>query len=147
MASLKESGSDGVTLVEIIVVIAIAGILLGVGVPLTWDFYLRSELRAERSNAAQYLRTARTRAMSSRGESAHGVYVATSSFIIFEGVNYVARTAFRDQIFPRSPGITATGTMEFVFTQLSGRSASSTLILESSVGATTVHINSEGLVE
>lgn len=132
---------------EMIVVVAIAGILLGMGLPLTWDFYLKSELRAERSNVAQYLRTARTRAMSNRGESAHGMYVATSSFVIFEGSSYAARVAMRDQVFPRSLGITATGTTAFVFAQLSGRSASSSMTLVTSSGSTTVSVNNEGLIQ
>lgn len=139
--------SEGVTLIEIIVVIAIAGILLGVGVPLTWDFYLQGELRAERANAVAYLRAARTRAMSNKGESAHGVAVAGNNFVIFEGPSYAGRNVSRDQLFPRSPGIAVTGTTEVVFAQLSGRSASSTILLASPNAGAAVRVNSEGLIE
>lgn len=147
MALHKESASDGVTLIEIIVVIAIAGILLGAGIPLTWDFYLQSELRAERANAIAYLRAARTRALSNKGESTHGVAVAGSNFVIFEGASYAGRNVSRDQLFPRSPGITVTGTTEIVFAQLSGRSASSTMLLASPAGGAAVRVNTEGLVQ
>lgn len=139
--------SGGVTLIEIIVVIAIAGILLGAGIPLTWDFYIQSELRAERSNAVAYLRAARTRGVSNKGETAHGVAVTADNFVIFEGPSYASRNVSRDQLFPRSPGIVATGTTEIVFAQLSGRTASSTLLLVSSSGGAAVRVNSEGLVE
>lgn len=147
MALHKESASNGATLIEIIVVIGIAGILLGVGIPLTWDFYLQSELRAERSNVVAYLRAARTRAMSNKGETTHGVAVAGNNFVIFEGSSYAGRNMSRDQLFPRSPGITATGTTEVVFAQLSGRSASSTMLLASPSGGAAVRVNAEGLIE
>lgn len=139
--------SEGVTLIEIIVVVAIAGILLGAGIPLTWDFYMQSELRAERSNAVAYLRAARTRAMSNKGETAHGVAAAGDNFVIFEGPSYAGRNVSRDQLFPRSPGIIATGTTEVVFAQLSGRAASSTMLFASSSGGAAVRVNSEGLIE
>lgn len=143
----RESGNAGVTLIEIIVVVAIAGILLGIGIPLTWDFYMQSELRAEHFNAIAYLRAARTRAMSNKGETAHGVAVAGNNFVIFEGASYAGRNVSRDQLFPRSPGITATGTTEVVFAQLSGRTASSTLLLVSPSGGAAVRVNSEGMIE
>ncbi len=137
----------GATLMEMIVVIGIAGVLLGMGLPLTWDFYLKSELRSERSNAVQYLRTARTRAMSNRGESAHGMALINSNFVIFEGATYAGRNVARDQAFPKSLGITATGTTEFVFAALSGRSASSSITFITSSGSTTVFVNNEGLIQ
>lgn len=139
--------SDGVTLVEIIIVVAIAGILLGVGIPLTWNFYMQSELHAERSNAVVYLRAARTRAMSNKGETAHGVAVIGGNFVIFEGPSYAGRDVSRDQLFPRSPGIAMSGAVEVVFAQLSGRAASSTLLLAGSSGGAAVRVNSEGLIE
>ncbi len=137
----------GATLMEMIVVIGIAGVLLGMGLPLTWDFYLKSELRSERSNAVQYLRTARTRAMSNRGESAHGMALINSNFVIFEGATYAGRNVARDQALPKSLGITATGTTEFVFAALSGRSASSSITFITSSGSTTVFVNNEGLIQ
>jgi len=144
---MSAKSQRGATLMEMIVVVGIAGVLLGTGLPLTWDFDLKSELRAERSNAVQYLRTARTRAMSNRGESAHGVKLVNADFVIFEGPSYAGRNVARDQAFPGSLGITATGTAEFVFAALSGRSASSSMTLVTSSGSTTVSVNNEGLIQ
>ncbi|MDO8584747.1 MAG: type II secretion system protein [bacterium] len=144
---MKKNTERGATLMEIVVVIGIAGVLLGMGLPMTWDFYLTSELRAERANAVQYLRVARTRALSNRGESAHGVALVGANFVVFEGANYAGRNVMRDQAFPRSFGITATGTMEFVFAALSGRSASASTTFMTVSGSTTVRVNTEGLVQ
>lgn len=144
---MHDKSRRGTTLVEIIVVVAIAAVLLGFGIPLTWDFYVQSALRAERFNAVMYLRAARTRAMSNKGETAHGVAVTADNFVIFEGPNYAMRNVARDQLFPRSPGIAATGTIEMAFSQLSGRSASSTLLLVNSAGGAAVRVNAEGLIE
>ncbi|MBI3114654.1 MAG: prepilin-type N-terminal cleavage/methylation domain-containing protein [Candidatus Harrisonbacteria bacterium] len=145
--SVSTAATRGVTLMEVIVTVAIAGILLGIGAPLTWDFYLRNELRAQQSGMIAYLRTARTRAFSNRNQSAHGVFVGANNITIFEGPSYAARNMSRDEVFPRPPGIAAIGTTEFVFAALSGRTASSTITFQSSVDTAHVGVNSEGLVE
>ena len=139
-------GNKGVTLIELLLVIAILAVITAVAVPIGLDFYLSSQLVSETRLLASIFSRARTLAMINNNESSQGVYISPSEFVLFQGGSYAARETSRDNNFPRAAGISIGGPSEFVFTALSGRAASSTLTLNNGRESTAIYINEEGAI-
>lgn len=138
----------GFTLVEIILTLTILGIILGATAPVAWSFFQRVELSSEVRNNLAYFKLARSYALSNRNKNPHGVLIATTSSVIFEGHSYAARIVSKDITFPRSRIVGATSTIyEIIFTPLSATTTPTTITLFNSYGSTTITINSEGKIE
>jgi hypothetical protein len=58
--------------------------------------------------------------MNNIGQSPHGVYFGDGQYVLFAGADWSGRDLGADVDFPASPGITVSGTDEFIFLQLSG---------------------------
>lgn len=147
MASPSTSGNRGLSVIEIVLVVAITVLLLAAGLPASWTFYQRNELRAERHNLENLLRMTRTFSMANRNQAAHGVYIDSQNFVVYEGANYAARNAVMDKIFPRSRIVSISGGTEVLFGQLSGTSTAATLTLSITGQSENVTINAEGKIE
>ena len=137
----------GFTLVEMVISLAILTLIVGMGVPTTIGFFQRQSVTAERDTLVSLLRRARTEAMTNRSESAHGLFIDTSSYIIYQGNAYDARVAMYDEVFPRGGGITVATTTDINFSALSGDASSSvTLAVSQSTKTVTITINTEGSI-
>ncbi len=132
---------------EILIVIALSVFLLALGAPVIWDFYRQIELRGESQNLISYLKTARGASMANKNQALHGVYIDAQNYIIFEGASYAVRDLSKDQIFLKSRIVTISGASEIIFQQLSGATASSSILLYNSLATTTINLNSEGVIQ
>lgn len=137
----------GITLLEMILVIAISAFILMLGMPITWDFYRQNELRGEAQNLTSYLETARSLSMANKNQAPHGLYISAQNYTIFQGASYAARDLTQDQIFPKSRIVTSSGASEIIFQQLSGGVSSTSISLYNSLSTTTMNINSEGVIQ
>lgn len=138
----------GFTLVEVIITLTILGIILGFTAPVAWSFFQRVELSSEIKNHIAYLKLARSYAMANYNQAPHGVFIATTSTTVFQGVSYAARNAGRDLLFPRSRIVTATSTAyEIIFSPLSGTTTPATTTISNIYGSREIVINSEGKIE
>ena len=146
MKSRKDSGVNGLTIIELLIAIGIAVILLSMAMPVANNFYRVYQLDAEKNLLVSLLRQGLNDSLVNRNASAHGLYWDLNDFIVFQGANFAARNPSHDRFFPRTNAIILTGPNEVVFSQLSGRVASSTYSLSNGTFALNVYINSEGVI-
>ncbi len=145
--SVNDRGSFfGLTLIEVLIVVGIIVVLLGAGAPVAYNFYYQAQFEAEYNLLFSILQQARNLAMANRNESAHGVYLESETFIVFQGSSFAARTASQDREFPRANSVTITGASEIVFTALGGETSSTTFSVSDSAHSRDLFVNSEGLI-
>src|SRR3989344_5249325 len=88
---LRAKLKGGFTLVEVIVVIAIVGLIFGLGLFMSFDVYRGFSHRSERDVIVSLLERARSHAMANVGQSAWGFCEdAGNNYIIFHGTVYAA---------------------------------------------------------
>ncbi len=137
---------NGFSLIEVVVAIGILIVILAMGLPVGFDFYLDYEFDSVAETFNALLKQARTQAMANINENAHGVYINSSSFVVFEGTSYATRVVANDQVFPRNSAITVVGAIEQNFLALNGQTASTTYTVSDSRKNRSIFVNMEGLV-
>ncbi len=137
----------GFTLVELIVAVGIFSMVVIIGLPASWDFYLSYQIETERDNLVTLLREARNMSVINRHELSHGLYFNGSNFVVFEGVDYANRIQAEDRIISRQATVAINGPGEIVFTPLSGQTTASTYILTNNTRVRNVYVKSEGTVD
>lgn len=136
----------GFTLIEILIVTAIAVILFSMGLFISFDFYRSFLSNSERDLLVGILEKARNRAMNNIGESPHGVHITASSYILFQGSAYTVASPDNEPI-TSNPAITKTGLTDVVFGQLSGDpDATGSITLQSGARTDVISINDEGTI-
>ncbi len=146
--------SRGFTLIEILVVIAIIGIISTISYATFRSVYLSSATRSTVLIIADSLREARNNTLGAYADTVYGVRVGTSTVTKFVGDTYIEGAA-SNSVYSFEGGVTATGTIvtngtNIVFTHLSGLpSATGTIIVEDSdrTSSTTLTIYGTGLIE
>lgn len=126
----RSGGAAGLTLIEIIVVIAIFTILGGLGLMVSMDSYRGYAFRGERDSLITVLQKARSESMNNmcRGATCttgklHGVALQPGQYVLFQGTSYATRdTALDEYVASGYAGVhAAPGSLtEVVFDQLSG---------------------------
>jgi len=129
---------------ELMIVVAI---LLSLGLPVAYDFYLDYQLSSEAMILAAVFSQARNQSMVNYNEARHGVFLNTNNFVIYEGNTYVGRVAGKDVLFPRTAMVSVSGFNDLNFESLSGRTSSTTVTLSDSRKNKHIHINAEGMVD
>lgn len=141
-----ENGA-GFTMIELLITLAIIVVIFGFGVFMSFDFYRGLAITGERDTVVALLKRARTRAVNNVNEMSHGLYIATTTFVLFNGPSYASRTVALDESFPRHSGISVSGSSTVVFQNLSGDSSvSGTISFGNSRTTTSIDINREGRV-
>lgn len=138
----------GFSIIEILVVLAIAAVVFGYALGVGSEFYSSKSIMTERDNLVSILKRARSSAMSNMNQSSHGVYIATSSYVYFDGSSYATRNTDYDLLIPIQSGVTISGPGEIVFAALGGTSnTSGTITLSNGAGAANIKINLEGRID
>jgi Tfp pilus assembly protein FimT len=127
--------------------VGIFSIVVMIGFPAAWDFYLSYQIETERDNLVTLIREARNMSVVNRNEMSHGLYFDGSSFVVFEGANYANRIQTEDRIVSRQTNVAISGPSEIVFAPLSGETSTSTYILTSNAKIRNVYVKSEGTVD
>lgn len=138
----------GFTLLEMVFVIALAGIFVGATFPLGQAYLRRGELDSVARSFASTARYAQTRAQAGELDAAWGVTIATGSITLFQGATYATRDSAYDQDVPIPSSFVVTGTSEFDFEEGTGRTTAGTLTLTDSGGSSrVVEVNEFGTVD
>ncbi len=115
-----KASERGFTLAEILISVALIGILGAITAPLYQSFEQKNELDLAALNLAQVIRRAELLAQSVSGDSSWGIKVQTTTLTVFKGTTFTGRDANFDENTDFSEAISATGTLEIVFSKLYG---------------------------
>jgi len=138
----------GFTLIEMILSVAMIGIMTAIIVPIYYSFQVRNDLDIAAVTAAQSLRRAALLSQAVDGDTSWGVKIQTGNITVFKGISYVVRNTMYDEVSNLPTSITPSGLSEIVFTKFSGLPGSTgTITLTSNANETrTITINPKGMV-
>lgn len=137
----------GFTLIEITIVIAFLALLSGYVLEIGYQFYGSQALVAERNSLINLLHRARSLAMNNYNQADHGLYIATTTYVVFQGSSYASRDGDFDEVFQRTAGIELAGQSEMVFSAITGDSnVSGTLSFANGNGGFEISVNNEGRI-
>lgn len=153
---------------EMVIVMGLFAAIAAVTLPFTINFYNRYQVDSERQTFLALLREARTLSLDGVNGASHGVKVASSSFVLYEGSGYYSRDTSKDEIIPREQTVTIDGktlgstqiqigmvwvniarfasSNDTSFKYLSGRATSSSYTLRNGAKQTKVYVNPEGTI-
>lgn len=126
----------GFSLTEILIVVAVVGLLLVFTLPMSIDFYRTQQLDTIAEEVVQALRGAQLKAMSMNNDSAWTVY--------FESGQY----RLEDELFSLPSGILISGTNQVIFSKLDGLpSYVGNIAITNGQNTKTININSQGRIQ
>lgn len=118
----------GFTFLEVLISIAIMGLLAGVSTAAYSSFAKREALGAAASTAAAMLRDARAQTIASVGGSQYGVRVETDRFVLFQGSSYASTSPSNRPVYFNSRVRASSTAQSFVFERVTGDASSSGMI-------------------
>ena len=148
------NAKEGFTIIEVMIAIAIIGVLSSLSVAYFNSFLSRNELKNESLKITDMLRRARGQAMAGQEDSAWGVHFETSKYVLFKGSSYSASDDFNEEI--SLPAVLTISTInlngggsEVIFSKIRGETSQfGTTTIQNDIGESkNVVINSAGNVE
>ncbi|MBI4599166.1 type II secretion system protein [Candidatus Uhrbacteria bacterium] len=139
----------GFTLVELLIVIALTGLLLGGAVVFAFSALPVLQLAAERQAVEDVLRRAQERTVNGDQGGVWGVHLESDRATLFQGTSYVERDLDVDEVrvFPSS--VRASGLSDVVFQIRTGETAQTgtiTLTVPDAGRSVSLEVNANGLV-
>jgi len=136
----------GFTFIEIILSIALLGILAAVAIPVGYEIQSRNEIDVARLLIAENFRNAETNARAVSGDSSWGVYIDTGMISLYRGSSYAARVY--EEVTEISSAISISGMQEVVFNKFTGEpvSTGTTTISSSRGGVRSIGVNEKGTI-
>jgi prepilin-type N-terminal cleavage/methylation domain-containing protein len=150
MKSPNTSNHKGFTLIEVLIVIGIMAIIAGFGMWVSHDVFRGTAFRNERDIVVSVLSKARSNSMNNLNQTSHGVYINSSSYILFQGSTYDPADPKNIEV-KASANISNSGPVSIVFDQITGNvpAANGTEIsiaLNSDNNSGIIKINQEGRI-
>ena len=140
----------GVSIVELILVIAIVVILSAIAYPFGVSFLARNHLKNKTNEIVSSLRIAQINSISGKEDSQWGIYIDSDNIIMYMGSSYVPPGTDQDQSYeiPGAISISPNPT-ELVFDKLNGDpSSTATITVTNSLGnSNTITVNEVGIVD
>lgn len=136
------------TLVEVLLVIAVIGILVGLSAPVFYAFQVKNNLNVAVDSVVQSTRRAQLLSQSVDGDDSWGVKVNSGSVVIFQGGSYASRDVNFDEVIDISNDILISGWDEIVFSKFfADPSTTGMITLTSPLGnVASIDVNSKGMV-
>lgn len=142
--------SGGMTLIEIIVVVAIFGLIIAFGLTTDLSTIGRNNFRNEQMTLISVLNKARGRAMNNMFETTHGFCYVAPNYVLFRGRATCLPTSVNDELIKADTNIASnSGTTfptEVVFAQLSGKTTTVTIHITDGIKSADININNEGTI-
>ena len=137
----------GFTLIEILVVIAVIGVIISFGMAIDLNTFGSDTFRAEQSTIVSVLERARSRSMSNAFDSAHGVCYIAPDYIIFRnGTCAISATSESIRANTNIAGNPSTILPTIVFSRLTGNTISTTFHITNGIKSADIIINDEGTI-
>ncbi|HSW65631.1 MAG TPA: type II secretion system protein [Bacillota bacterium] len=148
MQAVKQEA--GFTLLEMLMSVAIIGMLAGITAPLYQSFVQRNDLDITTQLLASTIRRAESYARAGNGDSAWSVEVPVGGDItLFKGTSYGSRNTAFDEIVDIPASITSSGLTEIRFTKFTAtpNTTGSFTLTSTTNDVGTVSVNAEGTVD
>jgi len=138
----------GASIIEIIVIVAIIGLLASFSTLTYSTWRAQNELNVALSNSVDNFRRAQTLAEIAQNDSNWGVKFETGSITVFKGISYVDRDLTKDEKISLPLSIVFSGLTEVVFNKLSGYPQSTGSLTITRINDTKqITINSKGSLQ
>lgn len=140
--------AHGFTLLEVLMSVAIVGMLVGLSLPFYQSFQNRNDLAIAAEGIAGMLRRAQVYSRGMNGDSQWGVHVETGSATLFKGASYAGRDTAYDETSSIPSSFTVSATDVRFSKMLGVPTATGTVatITTPNNESKTVTINNEGAV-
>ena len=112
----------GFALIEILLVIAMLGVITGMGIPLYRDYQIRSDLNLASEQISQGMGRAKILSQSGKEDTEWGFYVPGG--VLFHGKTYATRDPEDDMVYPMPSTVSFSGITEVSFSKLDGTPSS-----------------------
>lgn len=146
----------GFTLIEVMLSVAIIGLLAGLSLPVYATFQQRNDLDLTTQSVADMLRRAQTYARSVRGDSGvdtqWGVEIQSTGATLFKGSSFAGRDSSYDEVTDFPGSMSVSGFTEVLYSKLDALptftpGGTTTLILTTSTNESrTITVNGKGMV-
>lgn len=140
---------QGFTLIEILVAVAVVGVIIGFGMTIDLSSLRSDTFQAEETTIVSALQKARSRSMANMYESVHGFCYIAPNYILFRGRTTCLPTSGTDETIPANINIASNASSSFptfVFTQLSGTTTGATIHITDGTKSDDIIINNEGTI-
>jgi len=136
------------SLLELLVVIALMGMLFRMTVPIGVDYVGKNNVTVAKETIVNTLRTAQHNAINMQQDSKWGVYTQTNSIILYVGNTYATRNPSFDLLNDLPGGVAVTSGLDINFTKLAGEANTNATIIIShkQSPSKTVQINTLGVI-
>lgn len=136
----------GFTLVEIMIVIALAVIMFSVSFPFLTSFRSTQSLRTLSDDVMRTLVLARHRAQTNEQDTAWGVKILSNSYVLYAGDSYATRNETLDGLQTFSTAFLLSGLSEVAFQKSTGKTDTTGTITITHVAGETkvITVNSVG---
>jgi len=143
---MNKNKRSGLSLIELLLVIAIVAILGAITIPFTSSWISKSAVADKTNEVVSFLRSAQSGSISGKAGGPWGVKTEATKAILFQGSTYAGRNTTYDQVITFPSVITATNA-EVVFDTLSGNPANAVTITVSSTRKTkTISVSATGTI-
>ena len=117
----KRNKTSGFTLLEVLLSIAVIGLIAGIGTPIYLSLQTRNDLYIAENSTVHSLRHAQLLSQIVDGDSSWGIYLQNGSVTIFRGLNYSSRNTDFDKIIIDSTANSTVPVAMSAFIIFSGR--------------------------
>lgn len=140
---------DGFTLIEVLLSVAIIGLLVGISLPVYESYSRRNDLDVTTQGAVAMFRRAATYARSMNEDAAWSVRVETGKMTLYQGTDYVNRDTATDETLIIPSSITSDYAGDVQFAKLTATpSITGSMTLTSTTNDTrTITLNAKGMVD
>lgn len=140
--------NKGLTLIEIMLSLAIMGIIALFSVPVYQSFIAKNDIEIASQTISSTIRHAQISSMGMIGNSGWGIKIESGQIIMFRGASYASREVSYDEFFSLPATITPSGISEIVFEKVTGfPSQTGSIIITSTNSDTRILIlNSKGVI-
>jgi len=137
----------GYSLIELLLVIAIAAGIFAFSAPFGMNFYRTQLLGDVQSNLIDALQRARHNAVLQKNDSNFGVHIVSGGYTLFQtpDLTYANRVSAQDEVFPVINSITFSSPTDIIFSKLTGApSATGTVSMAYDILTKAIIVNSSG---
>lgn len=138
----------GFTLLEVLLSVAIIGIVVGITIPIYQSFQFRNDLSVTTQGIAEMLRRAESYSRAVNDDSVWSVDISSSAATLYKGTVFGSRDATFDEVITIPGSMTTSFTGDINFAKFTGAPSSTpTITLTSSTTDTgVITLNAKGLV-